>query len=54
MHACNSHVTSDWTSYLWIGDGNSAGVLVLPVPAVLDAMDLSVIGLDVSHVPPSR
>lgn len=45
---------SGWTSYLWVGDGNSAGVLVLPVPAVLDVMDLSVIGLNVSHALPSR
>lgn len=40
--------------YLRIGNGNSGGVLVLPKPGVLDVMDLGVIGLDVSHMLPSR
>lgn len=54
MHAWNSRLTRNCTSNLWIRDGNGAGVLLLPVPAVLDAMDLGVVGLHVGHVLPSR
>lgn len=43
-----------WMFYLWIGNGNSGGVLVLPKPGVLDVMDLGVIGLNVRHMLPSR
>lgn len=41
-------------SYLRIGNGNSGGILVLPEPGVLNVLDLSVIGLNVSHALPSR
>lgn len=39
-------------SHLWIGDGDSAGVLVVAKPAVLYGVDLGVIGLNVSQVLP--
>lgn len=54
MHACHGQATSDWMFYLRIGNGNSGGVLVLPEPGVFDVMDLSVVGLNVSHMLPSR
>lgn len=41
-------------SYLRIGNGNSGGILVLPEPGVLNVLDLTVIGLNVSHALPSR
>lgn len=41
-------------SHLWIGDRDSAGVLVIAKPAVLYGVDLGVIGFYVSQVLPVR
>lgn len=40
-------------SHLWIGNGNSDGVLIFAIPGVFYVVYLSVIGLHISHILPS-